>query len=160
MVPKFSEQSLARLSLALWMNWPLTGGTAFHCAIWLKLDFTGTVICVCPRKATHSNGELFSLLNQVPPSHFFIRPWRICFVFFQLMGKDHEHTSIPSEIHGSGPGGRSLLHLDPLPFKAPSFPFSIGRAITHGSGSYVILIELLELSWLAGHWLNINFGAG
>lgn len=38
----------------------------------------------------------------------------------------------------------SLL-LNSLPFKSSSFPFGSGKAVTHSSSCYIILIELLEL---------------
>lgn len=44
-----------------------------------------------------------------------------------------------------------------LPLQSLAFSLALAASIAR-SGSCVI--ELLEPSWLAGHWLNINFGPG
>lgn len=65
----------------------------------------------------------------------------------QLLGKDSEHAPPPSLGPSFSLSPSQTLWVFPL-------------VLTTGLRSCVMLIEGVEFSWLAGHWLNINFGPG
>lgn len=135
--------SLTCLSLGLWRSWPLTGGTASD--VLSDPSQTSQELCACihgrpPQECgmilSFKSSPTISFFHQTPenllciPSAHWEKPWTYFNSFW-------------------GPWFWAWEKLAPSltfsPFKSSSFPFSIGRALTHGSGSYVKLVELLEL---------------